>query len=60
MPGGLWNLPEDFQRHYYPDVSNEIKQMVIPLCGKPDQAVWFPSSSGELNFREAFSFLQPE
>lgn len=54
---GPWNIPMDFQSHY-PEVVNEVTQVVIPKSGKPDKAVWFPSISGELSFREAFSLLQ--
>ena len=54
---GPWNIPMDFQSHY-PEVVNEVTQVVIPKSGKPDKAVWFPSISGELSFREAFSLPQ--
>lgn len=53
-----WSIPEEIASRF-PVVCSEVQQTVIPLMPSSDQLVWQVSNSGDLSFKDAYSFLNP-
>lgn len=53
-----WIILDELENRF-PDVYNEIQQTVIPFISCADQLIWQGTETGELSFKEAFSFLNP-
>lgn len=53
----LWALPGTFC-HSFPDLSQEILQIPLPLVGESDTLIWENSTYGTLSFSNAFDLVR--
>lgn len=55
---GTWFLPTELQNRY-PTFLDKMKKVFIPISPGIVHIAWCDSISGNLNFKDAFSFLNP-
>ena len=56
IQNNCWNLPDHFSVEF-PEVWNLVHQVTISLHHKVDELVWCASTSGNLSFKDAYSFI---